>query len=99
MSTTAVATTPALCWMLEAFLRLNGPPPWLRRTACQPRMWCTASAARPRAPHQTCRPLASEHVALALTTVSEFRQRIARPDVRFIALHKPPGHAVPSYPG
>lgn len=44
-------------------------------------------------------PLARfEHVVLALTTVSEFRQRVVRPDVRFIALHKPPGHAVPLYP-
>lgn len=43
-------------------------------------------------------PARFEHVVLALTTVSEFRQRIARPDVRFIALHKPPGHAVPLYP-
>lgn len=39
-----------------------------------------------------------EHVVLALTTVSEFRQRVVHPDVRFIALHKPPGHAVPLYP-
>ena len=39
-----------------------------------------------------------EHVVLALTTVSEFHQRVVRPGVRFIALHKPPGHAVPLYP-
>jgi len=39
-----------------------------------------------------------EHVVLALTTVNEFHQRVVRPDVRFIALHKPPGHAVPLYP-
>ncbi|MCW0209030.1 MAG: glycosyltransferase, partial [Achromobacter sp.] len=43
-------------------------------------------------------PARFEHVVLALTTVSEFRQRVVRPDVRFIALHKPPGHAVPLYP-
>ena len=43
-------------------------------------------------------PAHFEHVVLALTTVSEFRQRVVRPDVRFIALHKPPGHAVPLYP-
>ena len=43
-------------------------------------------------------PAHFEHVVLALTTVSEFRQRVARSDVRFIALHKPPGHAVPLYP-
>lgn len=38
-----------------------------------------------------------EHVVLALTTVSGFRERIVHPDVRCIALHKPPGHAVPLY--
>lgn len=39
-----------------------------------------------------------QHVVLALTTVSDFRERIVQPDVRCIALHKPPGHAVPLYP-
>ena len=39
-----------------------------------------------------------EHVVVALTTIDEFHQRVVRPDVRFIALHKPPGHAVPLYP-
>ncbi len=39
-----------------------------------------------------------EHVVLSLTTISDFKQRIQRPDVRFIELHKPPGHAVPLYP-
>lgn len=39
-----------------------------------------------------------EHVVVALTTISDFRQRITRNDVRFIALGKPPGHAVPLYP-
>lgn len=43
-------------------------------------------------------PARFEHVVLALTTASEFRQRIVRPDVRVIALNKPPGHAVPMYP-
>ncbi|MBS0293710.1 MAG: TIGR03088 family PEP-CTERM/XrtA system glycosyltransferase [Proteobacteria bacterium] len=43
-------------------------------------------------------PVRFEHVVLALTTASEFRQRIVRPDVRVIALNKPPGHAVPMYP-
>ncbi len=38
------------------------------------------------------------HTVLALTTVSDFRQRVCRPDVRFIALNKPPGHAVSLYP-
>ena len=39
-----------------------------------------------------------EHVVLSLTTISDFRNRITRPDVRFIELHKPPGHAIPLYP-
>ncbi|MBP6754392.1 MAG: TIGR03088 family PEP-CTERM/XrtA system glycosyltransferase [Alicycliphilus sp.] len=39
-----------------------------------------------------------EHVVLALTTVSDFQQRVAQAGVRFIALNKPPGHAVPLYP-
>ncbi|MDE2414964.1 MAG: TIGR03088 family PEP-CTERM/XrtA system glycosyltransferase [Comamonadaceae bacterium] len=43
-------------------------------------------------------PARFEHVVLALSTVSDFRQRIVRPDVRVIALNKPPGHAVPMYP-
>lgn len=39
-----------------------------------------------------------EHVVLSLTTISDFRQRITREDVRFIELNKPPGHAIPLYP-
>ncbi|MGE0099211.1 MAG: TIGR03088 family PEP-CTERM/XrtA system glycosyltransferase [Hydrogenophaga sp.] len=39
-----------------------------------------------------------EHVVLSLTTISDFRSRIQPPDVRFIELRKPPGHAVPLYP-
>ncbi|RJP67590.1 MAG: TIGR03088 family PEP-CTERM/XrtA system glycosyltransferase [Comamonadaceae bacterium] len=39
-----------------------------------------------------------EHVVLSLTTISDFRNRITRADVRFIELNKPPGHAVPLYP-
>ncbi len=38
------------------------------------------------------------HTVVALTTVSEFQQRVCRPDVRFIELNKPPGHAVSLYP-
>lgn len=38
------------------------------------------------------------HVVLSLTTISDFKARIQRNDVRFIELHKPPGHAVPLYP-
>lgn len=41
---------------------------------------------------------AFDHVVLSLTTISNFRHRITRPDVRFIELNKPPGHAVPLYP-
>ena len=39
-----------------------------------------------------------EHVLLSLTSISDFKNRITRPDVQFIELHKPPGHAVPLYP-
>lgn len=39
-----------------------------------------------------------EHVVLSLTTVGDFAQRIERPDVRLIALDKPPGHAFKLYP-
>lgn len=39
-----------------------------------------------------------EHVVLSLTTIGDFKRRITQPDVRFIELRKPPGHAVPLYP-
>lgn len=39
-----------------------------------------------------------EHVVLSLTTISDFKNRVQRPDVRFIELCKPPGHAIPLYP-
>jgi sugar transferase (PEP-CTERM/EpsH1 system associated) len=39
-----------------------------------------------------------EHVVLSLTTVSDFRQRVEREGVRFIALDKPPGHTFMQYP-
>ncbi len=39
-----------------------------------------------------------EHVVLSLTTISDFKNRITQPGVRFIELNKPPGHAVPLYP-
>lgn len=32
------------------------------------------------------------HVIVALTDVTDFRQRVLRDDVGFVALHKPPGH-------
>lgn len=37
---------------------------------------------------------AYRHAVLALTEVTDFRQRIKRDDVEFISLHKPPGHGV-----
>lgn len=39
-----------------------------------------------------------DHVVLSLTTISDFRLRIKRQDVEFIALDKPSGHAIPLYP-
>ncbi|MDP3638264.1 MAG: TIGR03088 family PEP-CTERM/XrtA system glycosyltransferase [Azonexus sp.] len=39
-----------------------------------------------------------EHIVLSLTTISDFKNRIERPDVQFIALDKQPGHAIPLYP-
>lgn len=41
---------------------------------------------------------AYRHAVLALTEVTEFKQRIKRTDVEFISLHKPPGHGVWQYP-
>ncbi len=41
---------------------------------------------------------AYRHVIVALTEVTDFRRRIKRDDVRFIALNKPPGHAFWIYP-
>lgn len=41
---------------------------------------------------------AYRHVVIALTEVTAFAQRIQRSDVRCIALHKPPGHALRLYP-
>ncbi|MCU7375678.1 TIGR03088 family PEP-CTERM/XrtA system glycosyltransferase [Paucibacter sp. O1-1] len=43
-------------------------------------------------------PRAYRHAVLALTEVTEFRQRVRRSDVQFIALHKPPGHGFWLYP-
>ncbi|KQP23639.1 TIGR03088 family PEP-CTERM/XrtA system glycosyltransferase [Pseudorhodoferax sp. Leaf267] len=37
------------------------------------------------------------HTVVSLTTIDEFRARIDRDDVEFIALDKPDGHAVPLY--
>lgn len=43
-------------------------------------------------------PDAYRHAVLALTEVTEFRQRIQRSDVEFISLRKLPGHGVWQYP-
>ena len=43
-------------------------------------------------------PGAYRHVVVALTEVTDFRHRVQRDDVRFIALNKPPGHGVWLYP-
>lgn len=41
---------------------------------------------------------AYRHAIVALTEVSDFRRRVLREDVRFVALNKPPGHAIALYP-
>lgn len=41
---------------------------------------------------------AYRHCIVSLTDATDFRQRIRRPDVEVIALHKPPGHAIKLYP-
>lgn len=41
---------------------------------------------------------AYRHAVLALTEVTDFRDRITRNDVEFIALHKPPGQGAKVYP-
>lgn len=41
---------------------------------------------------------AYRHAVLALTEVTDFRQRIKRDDVEFISLHKLPGHGVWQFP-
>ena len=38
------------------------------------------------------------HAVVALTRITDFRQRVRRDDVTFIALDKAPGHAVSLYP-
>jgi len=43
-------------------------------------------------------PEAYRHTILALTEVTEFRNRISRKDVEFISLRKPPGQGVWQYP-
>lgn len=41
---------------------------------------------------------AYRHAVISLTEITDFRQRIVRDDVEFIALEKPPGHALWIYP-
>jgi len=41
---------------------------------------------------------AYRHAVLALTEVTDFRQRIQRTDVEFFSLRKPPGHGIWQYP-
>lgn len=41
---------------------------------------------------------AYRHAIVALTEVSEYRRRVRRADVSFVALNKPPGHAIGLYP-
>ncbi len=41
---------------------------------------------------------AYRHAVVALTEVTDFRSRIRRDDVSFVALHKPPGHGLWLYP-
>ena len=44
-------------------------------------------------PHEAYR-----HAIISLTEITDFRKRIMRDDVEFIALNKPPGHALWIYP-
>ncbi|PKO89923.1 MAG: sugar transferase [Betaproteobacteria bacterium HGW-Betaproteobacteria-10] len=41
---------------------------------------------------------AYRHAVISLTEITDFKNRIKRPDVQFIALNKPPGHALWIYP-
>jgi sugar transferase (PEP-CTERM/EpsH1 system associated) len=41
---------------------------------------------------------AYRHAVMALTEVSDFRHRVKRADVEFVALHKAPGHGFKLYP-
>jgi sugar transferase (PEP-CTERM/EpsH1 system associated) len=43
-------------------------------------------------------PNAYRHMVVALTEVTDFRQRLQRPDVECVALHKKPGHGARVYP-
>ena len=41
---------------------------------------------------------AYRHAVISLTDITDFRRRVTRADVQFIALQKPPGHAYKLYP-
>ncbi len=41
---------------------------------------------------------AYRHMVVALTDVTDFRQRLKHADVECVALHKPPGHGAKAYP-
>jgi hypothetical protein len=41
---------------------------------------------------------AYRHAVISLTEITDFRRRIVRDDVSFVALEKPPGHAIWIYP-
>jgi sugar transferase (PEP-CTERM/EpsH1 system associated) len=41
---------------------------------------------------------AYRHAVISLTEITDFKQRIRRDDVEFIALNKPPGHLIGFYP-
>lgn len=43
-------------------------------------------------------PGAYRHMVVSLTEITDFKRRITRPDVEFLALNKAPGHAVKLYP-
>ncbi len=43
-------------------------------------------------------PSAYRHVVMALSAMTDFRQRVLRDDVGFIALNKTPGHGARAYP-
>jgi sugar transferase (PEP-CTERM/EpsH1 system associated) len=42
---------------------------------------------------------AYRHAVISLTDITDFRRRVTRADVQFIALQKPPGHTYKLYPG
>ncbi len=41
---------------------------------------------------------AFRHAIISLTEITDFKKRITRPDIQFIALEKPPGHLLRIYP-